>query len=243
MELERLKKRAYGGDALPSDVLKPNDTPEHDPWAEVVEVNDQRFSFLEKPKSIRAPNSLKQPPISLIEGKKDIPAVLKPKPGTSYNPSFQDWDELLTKEGEKEVAAELKRIEEAKSEAAKQALISAAQNERDIFLVEDDSAWEGFESDYETADWLKKKRPERKTPAERNKIKRRKEAERHAKHLAEMKRRAKQAKQIQDIGREVKARVEAEAKNQNQLAEADAASSDDEIDDQALRRRRLGKAP
>ena len=240
MELERLKKRAYGGNALPSDIIKADDTPAHDPWAEQVEVKEDRFSFLEQPKPFTTPKSLKQAPISLIQGKKRIPAVSKPKAGTSYNPVFQEWDELLTKEGQKEVDTEMKRIKEAKEEAEKQALIEAAWNERDDLLTEDDSAWEGFESEFEGAEWLKKKRPERKTPAERNKIKRRKETEREAKHLAEMKRRAQQAKRIQEIGREVRRKEEAKTKA---VVKADADSSDDEIDDEALRRRKLGKVP
>ena len=108
--------------------------------------------------------------------------------------------------------------------------------------TEDESAWEGFESDYSGAEWLKKKRPERKTPAERNKIKRRKDAEGREKGERKQKEKEKQQKQIHDIIRktkeEAKAREQAVAKK-----EEDENGDNAEVDEKVLRRRKFGKDP
>lgn len=237
-EYERLKNIAYGGETVHKGVINADAPPLHDPWEDVVEQQDPRFSYLEKPKKAKAPRTLKEPSISLIAGAKRIPAVQKPKAGTSYNPSFQDWDQLLTEEGAKEVEAEKKRLKEAEEERVRLEKIAAAQDERDDIQTEDESAWEGFESEYEGAEWLTKRRPERRTPAERNKVKRRKEAERQAKWDAQMKKRAQQALQIKYIAQQVEEhdRAKAEAKVQG------GDSSSDETDHRILRRRKLGKA-
>lgn len=170
-----------------------------------------------------------------------MPAVPKPKPGISYNPVFQDWDALLTSAGAAEVAAEHKRRADAVAEAEKEALIAAAQDEidNDQYKTEDESAWEGFESENEVAAWLKRKRPERKTPAERNKVKRRKEAERQAKWEAQMRKRDKQAKQLGSIAKEVER--DAKAKAIVVRKEDKGSNSEDKVDAQVLRRRKLGR--
>ena len=103
--------------------------------------------------------------------------MLKPKAAQSYNPDFEDWKAAIDAEGEKEVLAEQARLKAAAEEAELQARRAAAQieTERDP-LLDDHSEWEGFESEYEEdAEWLRKRRPERKTPAQRNKANRRKE--------------------------------------------------------------------
>ena len=235
----RLKNRAYGGEAVLKDVVRADGVPEYDPWEDAVEKQDPRFSYLEKAKPVRAPRTLKEAPISLLEGAKSMPAVAKPKAGLSYNPTFLEYDQLLTEEGDKEVEAEKKRIREAMEEEERLARIEAAQNERDDIQTEDESVWEGIESEYETAEWLKKRRPERKTPAERNKVKRRKVAERQMRHEAEMKRRAQQAERIKAITEEMK---EEDVSNALAVVESEE-SSDVEVDDRVLRRRKLGKAP
>lgn len=237
-EYERLKNIAYGGETVHKDVIKADGTPVHDPWEDVVGQQDPRFSYLEKAKKVRAPRTLKEAPISLVAGAKRIPAVKKPKAGMSYNPAFQDWDQLLTEEGAKEVEAEKKRIKEAEEERVRLEKVAAAQDERDDIQTEDESAWEGFESEYEGEEWLTKRRPERKTPAERNKVKRRKEAERQAKWDAQMKKRAQQSLQIKSIAQQVEVRERAKA----EAKVAAGGSSSDEIDDRVLRRRKLGKA-
>lgn len=241
-EYERLRQVAYGSQSV-KDVIKNNDVPDYDPWAMTKpedEVQDPRFSYLEKKKPIRAPVTLKEAPISLAAGKRSVPAISEPKPGTSYNPVAQDWETLLVAEGQKAVEAEKKRLREAEMEKERLDRIAAAEQERehDELQTEDESAWEGFESDYSGAEWLKKKRPERKTPAERNKFKRRKEAERREKWEKKEKEREKQQKQIGEIIK--KAKDEAKAKALVK-ARADSSGEDEEVDDRVLRRRRLGK--
>ena len=235
-EYERLKNRAYGGEAVAKDIIKNDEVSAYDPWEEAVEKEDTRFSYLEKPKPFRAPKTLKEAPISLVAGAKAIPAVLKPKAGTSYNPDFQEWSQLLTEEGKKEVEAEKKRRADAAVEDDMQRRIAAAQSEKDDYQTEDESAWEGFESEYEGAEWLTKRRPERKTPAERNKVKKRKVLLREAKAEAKMKQRAEQAKHIQAIAKEVVKKEQTRA-----VARIPGDESPDEFDDR-IRRRKLGKA-
>ena len=235
-ELERLKSVAYGDATVPKDVVKV-DGADYDPWALKVQEKDPRFSYLEKPKPIKAPETIKEPPISLVQGNDALPAVMKPKGGLSYNPEFQEWEQVLTEEGAKEVDAEKKRLKEAALERERLEKIAAAQDEREDYQTEDESAWEGFESEYEGGEWLKKRRPERKTPAERNKIKRRKEVEKQSKRDAQTKARVQQAHKIKDIAEKVeaesKARIVANIggeKSQTQVA-----------NDRILRRRKLGK--
>ncbi|MCJ1271748.1 hypothetical protein MMC22_011653 [Lobaria immixta] len=238
-EYQRLRRIAYGGETVSKDIIKTDAAPDHDPWGLVIAETEQdsTFSYLEKPKPIRAPRTLKQAPISLVAGTDAFPAVAKPKAGNSYNPVFQDWDRLLTEEGEKEVEAERKRRREAELEADRLNRIAAAQEERDDIQTEDESAWEGFESEFEGAEWLKKRRPERKTPAERNKAKRRKDAERRSKWDLQRKKTAQQAQRIKEIARTVDAETKArEIANSKGRVPAPA-----EADDRILRRRKLGK--
>lgn len=236
---ERLRKIAYGGETVSKDIIQTDAAPEHDPWGLVIAETEQdsKFSYLEKPKLIRAPRTLRQAPISLVAGTDAFPAVVKPKAGASYNPVVQDWDRLLTEEGEKEVGAERKRRSEAKMEAERLDRIAVAQEERDAIHTEDESAWEGFESEYEGAEWLKKRRPERKTPAERNKAKRRKDAERQSKWDLQMKKRAQQAQRIKEIAKT----VDAEAKARGIAKSHGEVPALQEADDRVLRRRKLGK--
>ena len=186
-----------------------------------------------------APRTLKEAPISLIKGAKAIPGVVKPKAGMSYNPVFRDWDQLLMEEGQKEVRAEQRRMVEAEAEQERLARIAAAQEERYDIQTEDESAWEGFESEYEGEEWLAKRRPDRKTPVERNKVKKRKEAERQAKWEAQMKKRAKQAQQINAIATQVAEQDAARLAKRVQLSKEEWSLED--VDDTRLRRKKLGK--
>ncbi|KAL8723558.1 MAG: hypothetical protein Q9225_000193 [Loekoesia sp. 1 TL-2023] len=247
-EYDRLKGIAYGGESVRKDVVQTDDTPSHDPWAldsARTSEQDPQLSYLENRKPTKAPTTLKKPPISLLANASSLPAVPKPKPGISYNPVFQDWDALLTSAGAAEVAAERKRLAEAAAEEEKQRLIAAAQNERENeeYKTEDESAWEGFESESGVAEWLKKRRPERKTPAERNKVKRRKEAERQAKWEAQMKKREKQARQVESIAKQVEREAKARASAMNSVAaKKDSGDSDEEtFHNEVLRRRKFGK--
>ncbi|GES64412.1 Nop53-domain-containing protein [Aspergillus terreus] len=214
----------------------------YDPWADEEDntpaMEDPQFDYLEKPKPKVAPDTLKQGPISLAANGKPVPAVRTPDAGTSYNPSFEEWDRLLQEQGQKEVEAEKKRLEEERKEQERLRLIAEAKDDDGMVKSDDESAWEGFESEYEKPDWLNKKRPERKTKTQRNKIKRRKEAERQAKWEARMKEKEEQLARAKAIAEEVSKRDLQVAQN----------SGDDssEGDDTTLRRRPLGgknKAP
>lgn len=210
---------------------------EYDPWGEITvskPIDTPKADYLPKSKPIVAPKTIKEPPISLAANGKPIRSVATPGAGISYNPSFEDWDNLITQEGEKEVAAEKLRQAEEKAEQEKLAMIAAAEGDDGEVKSDDESAWEGFESEYETADWLKKKRPERKTQAQRNRIKRRKEAERQAKWEAKMKKREQQAAQLKSI---MEGMTEKELQK---MARDNDEPSSDEGDDRVLRKRPFG---
>lgn len=80
------------------------------------------------------------------------------------------------------------------------------------------------------------KRPERKTQAQRNRIKRRKEEERRAKMAADIKKKNDQASQIKKIAKAVAAK-----ENSRTLTLAVDDDNSGEGDDLELRRRKLGK--
>lgn len=238
-DYERLKQIAYGGETLLKDIIKTDDAPDYDPWDTTTAQTEEdlRFSYLEKKKPIKAPSTLKQAPTSLVVGTEAFPAVAKPRPGTSYNPIYHEWDEALTAEGQKELEAENKRRTEAQLEKERLNRIAAVSEERDDIQTEDESAWEGFDSDYEGPDSLNKRSPQRKTPAERNKIKRRKATESQAKRDIPIKKKAQQAIHIKEIANKVEAEAEArmQAKSSSKLTPVE------EADDRLLRRRKLGK--
>lgn len=224
-------------------MIKTDDAPDYDPWDAKLDEEelDPRFSYLEKAKPIRAPSTIKEAPISLAAGKGEVPAIPAPKPGASYNPVFEDWDALLTTEGQKEVEAEKKRLLEVAREQERLARIAASQNEPEYdngIQTEEESAWEGFESDYEGAEWLKKKRSERKTPAERNKINRRKEAERRDKWEKKEREKEKQERRLAEIVK--MAKEEAKRKELMRIG-GETAEVQEEVDDRVLRRRKFGK--
>jgi nucleolar protein 53 len=242
-ELQRLKHIAYGGESVPKDVVEIPETKSYDPWVDgssgVIAMQDPRFSFLEPPKPVKEPRTLKQAPISLAANGKEIPAVRKPEPGISYNPTFKDWDELLIKEGGKEMEAEKKRLRDAEEErqALERAAATAAE-EDDMVISDQEGHIEDPETEILENAWLARKRPERKTQAQRNKIKRRKEAERKALWESQMKKKALQAAEIKKIKKTI------EAKERSRI---EAAAEKKEItgdgDDRVLRRRRFGKIP
>ncbi|KAI9045055.1 ribosome biogenesis protein NOP53 [Aspergillus affinis] len=207
----------------------------YDPWADNEDqspFDDPQFDFLEKPKPKVAPVTLKHAPISLAANGKPIPAVRAPKAGTSYNPTFEEWDHLLQEQGQQQVDIEKKRLEEEQKELERQRLVEEAQDDDGVARSDDESAWEGFESEYEKPDWLKKKRPERKTKTERNKAKRRKEAERKAKWEAKQKTKDEQVAQAKSLAQQLE-----EQGLEKQDSDAD---SSDEGDEAALRRRPFG---
>ncbi|KAK4931142.1 hypothetical protein LTR28_011592, partial [Elasticomyces elasticus] len=210
---------------------------------------DPRFSFLEEKQPVKAPATLKEQPISQTVSGRAVPAVPKPNAGRSYNPDFTAWDELVTREGDKEVEAERKRLADARAdeERTNAALAEAARPEPSSdndaeYESAWESEWEGIQSEAEAEANLKKKRPERKTQADRNKLKRRKEAERTALHEKQMKRREEQQKRIREISKAV---AKEEMARRGRLVDLQtvtgADSSADEDEEEVLRRRKFGK--
>ena len=239
-ELQRLKGVAFGGDAARN--FETSEGPTYDPWAVTANptpaIAEEKLDFIEKPKPKVVPKTLSQAPVPLTANGKPVPAVRKPEAGKSYNPDFNDWDELVTKEGQKEVEAERKRLQEAADEEAKQDRIEAAwqeAEENEKYQTDNESAWEGFESEYEGKDeQAPAKRPERKTQAQRNKIRKRKEAERQAKHERRMKER------LAHQGVSIKKDLVRMPGQDVIAAERGSDSSSEEGDDQFLRRRAFG---
>lgn len=252
-ELERLKKLARERRLGHRDVVEVKDEAEHDPWAAPAPVpEDPNTTFLKKPQAIREPVTLRKGPQAATVDGKAVPNVRKPNAGRSYNPKFEDWSALLEQEGEKEVEAEQRRRDAAakqqeREEAAARSAREAEEQENEDTDAADayESEWEGFQSEAEASDvdaaTLKAKRPQRKTPQERNKIQRRKKAEALERHESRMRQREQQEKNI--------AAVIAAAKNGNKsktLQEwtgfsSDVSDGDDGDEEHLTRRPRFGK--
>lgn len=219
--------------ARDADITKKGSNEIYDPWADEgdnsVAVEDPRFDFLPKPKAKVAPETLKHAPISLAANGKPIPSVRVPHGGASYNPQFEEWDRLIQEYGQEAVEAEKQRLDEELKEQEKQRLIEAAQGDDGEVKSDDESAWEGFESEYEKPEWLNKKRPERKTKTQRNKINRRKEAERQARWEAQKAKKEAQMEKVQEL-----------AERADQPENDSDADDSDEGDEMKLRRKPLG---
>lgn len=200
---------------------------------------DPKFSFLDEKKPKREPATLKQAPVSLAKSGKAIPAVRKPEGGKSYNPNFNDWRELVEREGDKAVEAEKQRLQEAKEEAERmERAMAESDSESDGNESAWESEWEGFS---EEENKTKQKRPERKTPAQRNKFKRKKAAEGQAKHQARMKAKEQQLQHIKELQKSVEEKEKArEALKNMTLVETHDQSSEDE-GEEVLRKKRFGK--
>ncbi|KAF3902946.1 hypothetical protein ABW20_dc0100855 [Dactylellina cionopaga] len=194
-DLARLRRIAYGSDAA-KDGVKASEAAEgsqelYDPWGDVPDteettskMDDLKLSFVEKPKKLNTPLTLTHAPIGITkEGEEVVPAVRLPDPGISYNPDFEKWDELITREGEKEVEMEKKRLEIEELERRILALADVEDPEEEEDNDDDDEDGSDEESDEEGKPL--RKMPQRKTPSQRNKVKRRKEADRLARHRAQ----------------------------------------------------------
>ncbi|KAK1812219.1 hypothetical protein LTR12_013425 [Friedmanniomyces endolithicus] len=249
-ELLRLKSvadNAAGGVAV-------EESAAHDPWAPVTVVKDPRFTYLDDVLPARAPKTLSQAPISLAADGKTLPNVRKPEAGKSYNPLVTDWSALLEREGAAAVVAEKARLiaETAAAEKEARALAEAEKvdkQDRDDYGTDHESAWEsewdGFVSGAEQEVHVKKMAA-RKTPAERNKVKARKEREAREKWEAKQKERNVQEKRIAQIARETSAKDKARNASRRSLAMVnDSSASDAEDDDKEvpMQRRRFGRLP
>lgn len=248
-EYDRLRHIAYHGDKVHKDIVINTDA-EYDPWAPVPpKVVPKEFDFLEEKKPISEPVTLKHKPISLAADGREVRAVRKPAAEKSYNPTFDDWAARLEREGAKEVKKEQKRLDDAALEADRQLKIKEAQAEEENARLNEsewESEWEGIASESEqTPEWMLKKKKERKTPAQRNKVIRRKEAEsqkRHEEHIRTKEHEVERVKALQKEMREKqRLRLDALAKREAAL---EAAESSDDGDDIKLRRRKpFGRAP
>lgn len=198
---------------------------------------EQTSEYVPKSKPKVAPPTIKRAPLAMTASGKPVRAVKIPDAGTSYNPSFEEWDDLLNRVGAEEVAAEQERQAQAQAEADKQARIAAAAADEVANRTDNESEWEGFETEADETETIQQKRARRKTPAERNKIKRRKEAERLAKHEQRMGDKRKQAEQI------MQAMISLAEKNENALATQQDTEDNNSDDDTKLRRRKLGNQP
>jgi nucleolar protein 53 len=243
-EYDRLRAIAYGGEQVKKDVVQSGQTADYDPWAVQVVEEEPQFSFLEKKKAKVEPNTLKRAPVSLAKDGKTIPAVRKPAAGKSYNPNFDEWQALLIKESEKAVEAEKQRLQEAQEEAERMER-AAADTESDSGEESVwESEWEGFSEDEGKT---KAKRPERKSLVQRNKIKRRKEAERQAKHDAQMKAKEQQVQRIKALAKSVeekeKSRDAARTMALALQAEAEGTLDVQDGEELELRKKQFGKIP
>jgi len=241
-EFDRLRAIAYGGDQTKKDIVQTGDTANYDPWAVQEVKEDTRFTFLEKKRAKVAPVTLKHAPISQAKDGKAIPSVRKPAGGKSYNPKFEDWQNELMRESDKAVEAEKRRLQEAREEAARmeRAAVESEEDSGEESVWE--SEWEGFSDEEEHK--LKIKRPERKSLSQRNKIKRRKEAERKAKHDAKVKAKEQQVQEIKKLVKSVEAKEKArDAVRQALEDKVNQADSEDEGGEIELRKKQFGKAP
>lgn len=243
-ELARLKKVADGQQESTIEVRDAT----YDMWDDATaqqRKKDPSTEFLPEVVQAKAPKSMKQKPLSLLANGKEVPAIQKPTGGYSYNPMFTDYEKRLTEEGTKALEAENEQIAAQEADRLKQeaaarsaAEAEAAEARANLSEWEEDSEWEGFQSGAEDED-RPVKRPQRKTPAQRNRAKRRKEEERLAKHRASMKARRAQEQRIKDIAQEVQDREQSKALVQRQ-PDSDT-DGESEIGEEKLRRKQLGK--
>lgn len=245
-DLQRLRNVA---DGVNNGVVDEN-AAAHDPWAVAEATKDPRLDFLDEARPKREPKTLKEAPISLAANGKRVPAVSKPHAGKSYNPLVTEWSALVEREGAAAVSAEKERlvkVAEVEAQEARMAgeVAKVEEQEREQYATDYDSAWEsewdGFQSDKEQQVWTQKHNG-RKTPAEKNKAKARKERERAELYEKKMKQREAQEKRIKEIAKEVSTRDKASQAYSMALQTIDNSDADsDEEEYVQLQRRRFGK--
>ena len=232
-----MKESIRDGAQLSRDRIEEDQPSAFDLWSDntVARPELTELRYVEKPRPKVAPQTLRRAPIPLTANGKPVRAIRQPNPGTSYNPVDTDWVSLLAHEGEKEIEAEKKRRQQAEAEAERAARVAAAAAEEVADRTEDESAWEGFESGRESPESLKKKRPERKTLPQRNKIKRRKISEREAKHEKKMVDRRTHDSTVEGANMQA-----IRHENSEVLVHGESEDSSESGDDAMLRRRRMG---
>ncbi|KAF2459136.1 ribosome biogenesis protein Nop53/GLTSCR2 [Lineolata rhizophorae] len=290
-EVARLKNLAWSGQGVtqPSQ-LRSEDSAAYDPWAEddagsadraagdaaaverdaastpAGEQGDAFSSFAPpKPKPVRAPPTLRHPPVSQTASGSAPRAVPRPDPGRSYNPDFNDWAALVERAGEREVAVERERLtkEAAEREWEERVKLAGEEAERlekevrereergsdgeENWASEWESEWEGCVSGkeddggQEEEDGMSKKakQPKRKTKAERNRAKRRKDEERMRAGEEKAKRREAQAARAKELAREAEQREK--ERQMRDLVLKDEGSEDVDSNELKLRKKTFGK--
>ena len=240
-ELDRLKRVA---DGQHENTVEAKDA-SYDLWTKSAPPKKKDVDdFMLDESLAKIPKTMKKKPLSLIANGQRTKAVPKPLGGFSYNPVFSDYQKRLEDEGLKAVNAERARLNAEETEKLKQeaaarsaAEAEAAELRADLSEWEEDSEWEGFLSGAEDSK-LPAKRPERKTQAQRNRIKRRKAEERLVKYRRSMKARNLQEQRIREIADEADQR---DVNQQLVLAQQSESESEEEVDENKLRRRQLGK--
>ena len=240
-DLARLKRVA---DGQHDNTIEVKDAT-YDLW-DAPKKEEDPMNFLPEKVEAKVPKSMRQPTISLLANGKPTPAVQRPTDVYSYMPDDNKWEEHLAQEGQRALEAEKKRLAAKEAERLKQeaaarsaAEAEAAEARANLSEWEEDSEWDGFQSGAEE-DRPVVKKPGRKTPSQRNKAKRRKEEERLAKHRAAMKARRVQEMKIKELAQQVD---DKEAQRALVLAkkELQDMKDNDELGEQKLRRRQLGK--
>lgn len=243
-ELQRLKRladNADGGAAVDEAGAA------YDPWIPAPPPKHAELDFVSQPQPVREPDTLRQAPVPLTANGRPTPAVRKPEAGKSYNPLVGDWTALLEREGEAAVEAEKARLlaEAAAADKEARALAEAARveaAERDDWATDYESEWDGIQSDTEGQNHTSRMQ-RRKTPAERNKVKARKEREAREKWERKQKVRDVQERRIQQIAKEMSARDKAARPRALMAAGENDASDSDAEGELQLRRRKFGQLP
>lgn len=237
-ELKKLKKAA---DTTGN--VEVEESAAHDPWAAPAPSKHVELDFLEEKKPKVEPKTLRRAPVSLAANGRAVPAVRRPEGGKSYNPLVGEWTELLEREGAEAVAKEEARILAEAAEQEKQERLELERKkvesaEREEIATDYESEWEGIQSENEEQNYsIKQKR--RKTPAERNKIKARKEREGRETWERKQKEKDAQEARIKEIAREMSEKD----RGKKSLALKVEHHSSDESEDgvERLKPRRFGK--
>lgn len=241
-DLQRLRR------AADNQVSLETESAAHDPWAQSDETQAHpTYDFLEPKRAKVAPKTLHQAPVPLTASGRPVAHVRKPEGGKSYNPLVGDWSALLEREGAAVVASERERLalEAAAAEkearaAAEAAKVEAQEKDAEDYVTDYESEWEGIQSESEQKVYTTKPQ-RRKTPAERNKFKARKEREARETWERKQRERDAQEKRIKAIAREVSARDRAKRPSGALLRQAEISSDESDGGEAKLQRRRFGK--
>lgn len=255
-ELERLKKFAYtDGKATEGDIVQQAQGATYDPWAEAAGPGNppHSLSFIEPPKSWREPVTLRRAPSAMTKSGKPAPNLRRPASGRSYNPSFPEWQTLVDRAGEKEISSEKERQEkmekekehEARAEDVARQLERLERDAAEAGISDYESEWEGFQSEIDeegSRTLIAKRPPQRKTPAERNRVIRRKKAEAWERHEAKGREKEKQERRIEEIKKEMERIRRDQSLREWEGFESEAESLDDfEAEENVLKRKRRSR--